>query len=288
MLDLIRVVARIAVPLIAFSVGLASRSARGARLWHQRSLLLRSLLAVLVLVPLAAYLMTRGLDLQPPLIGGLLVSAISIGPVAAMRKSRKVGGEASYALGLNVVLLVLSIVYVPLAVAGFAALYGRALWIPPVEVAKVIGPLQFAPLILGILFGRLAPKLAARVERPVTIVANGIFAGLVAVVLIGAAKPILGIGVGGLLAVASLAVVAVVLGHLLGGPEEENRIVLAAFTTLRFPALALLLANAAGPRVAPIVMAYVVLSTLVVVVYVFLEKAARRARASRHPLTTHG
>jgi BASS family bile acid:Na+ symporter len=101
--------------------------------------------------------------------------------------------------------------------------------------------------------------------------------------VIAAARPILGLGVQGLLPVAALAVAGVIIGHLLGGPEHDTRVVLAAFATLRYPALALLVAGIApgGRAVIPVILAYTIVSAIVVALYLALERTAvRRARPS--------
>src|SRR4051794_29062095 len=93
MIGLIRAVAHVAVPLVAFAVGLSAASLEVTWLWRRPARLLRSLLAVLILVPAAAVLLVKAVALPPEVGAGLLIMAVSAGPVAALRKARAGGGE---------------------------------------------------------------------------------------------------------------------------------------------------------------------------------------------------
>ena len=63
---------------------------------------------------------------------------------------------------------------------------------------------------------------------------------------------------------------ALAVGHLLGGPEPATRTAVAITSAARNPGLALLVAavNAAPPGIKAAVLAYLVISVLVVVPYV--------------------
>jgi BASS family bile acid:Na+ symporter len=280
LLTLIKTVARIAVPLLAFASGLQTARAELRWLYRRPALLLRSLLAVLLLVPAAALLLVTALRLPYPVPQGLLIISIAIGPVAALTTSKKRGGEESYALGLDALLLVLSVVFVPAAAAVLGALFGRTVRLKLGEVAKVVGVLQLLPLLAGVAVRRFWPRVADRLQRPVSLVATVLFVGLVVVVLALLARPMVAIGARGLLATGTLAVAAVLIGHLLAGPDVRHRQVLAAFCALRFPALALLLAAVAGPgpKVVPVVLAYVLASTLAVGISALAEQAIGHRR----------
>jgi bile acid:Na+ symporter, BASS family len=280
MVGAIRTLAHVAVPLLAFAVGLSAATAEVTWLWRRPALLLRSLLAVLVLVPAAAIILVRLLPLPPGVGAGLLIVAISIGPVAALKKAKGGGGHESYALGLDLTLLAVSIVFVPAAAAIIGAAFGRAVAVNVGEVARLVLPLQLLPLAIGIAVARLGPHVAARITRPVTMAANVGFAVLVLVVLLALGKPMLTLGTRGFVVAVALAAAAVAIGHFLGGPEERSRLTLASFGAMRFPALAILLAAAhpARQRVLLEVLAYLIVSALVVSLY----GVAMRSLAGRH------
>jgi hypothetical protein len=88
------------------------------------------------------------------------------------------------------------------------------------------------------------------------------------------------VGAGAWVTSALVAGVAVVIGHALGGPGPETRSVLAAHSTIRFPPLALLIAAAAGAeqRLLPVVLVYVIASSIAVAVYAAARKALQHRR----------
>jgi BASS family bile acid:Na+ symporter len=254
-------IAFVAVAGVAFAVGLEaarppSRKDLGA--------IARGLLATLVGVPLIAVFIVATMGLPDPVRAGLLIIAISIGPVAALKISARKGGARSDAVVLNLTLMCLSLVYVPLAAYVLSHAFGRDIVVPVASVAKVMLPRQLIPLALGLAVAWFAPELKARIARPVSIAANVIFGLLALAVIVVLLKPMLALGGHALWGVVVLAIGAAALGRALGGRDPAMRGMLAAFSTLRFPALALSLAQltAEPKRVLPVVGAYVVASLL--------------------------
>jgi BASS family bile acid:Na+ symporter len=278
LIPLIGPLAHVAVWLVAFAVGLAASQRSVVRLWHDRPLLARSLLATLLVVPLATIALARVLPLSADVRGGLVVMVLSIGPVAAIKQSRARGGDASYALALSELLLVISIVYVPLAVAILGALFRREIHIGAGQVALAVLERQLLPLAAGLLLARYAAPLTARLVGPATLLGNVLLGLLAAVVVVAGAGRMVALGVPALLAIALVAAVAVALGHLLGGPAPETRMVLATFSALRFPVLALLLAKAipGGQRMIPVMLAYLLASVLLLAVYGAVTRGVTR------------
>jgi BASS family bile acid:Na+ symporter len=88
---------------------------------------------------------------------------------------------------------------------------------------------------------------------------------------------------------AAVAVGAVLIGHLLGGPDPESRGVVAAASAMRFPALALVLAAALprGHLVIPVVIVYVVVAFIATTVY-GLIMARRHAKDDTTPVVPIG
>jgi BASS family bile acid:Na+ symporter len=279
---LVRVLARIAVPLVAFAVGIDAAPADVAWLWRRPGLLLRSLFVLFLAVPIVAVVLARVLPLAPAVWVGLVISALSVGPVAALRRARAFDADDNYALSLNVTLLLAGIPFLPLAFALVGALFGHRVSIGVGSIAGVILLLQLLPLVLGLAVARRWPTLAGRLRKPVTWVGNGLLLVVVLVALVVLARPMLQIGGTGFLAMGLLALASVALGHLFGGPDDGSRLVLASFGALRFPALSLLLASTIreGRRVVPVVLAYFLVTVLVLALYrvVLRGVSARRSR----------
>jgi hypothetical protein len=77
----------------------------------------------------------------------------------------------------------------------------------------------------------------------------------------------------------------IVLGHLAGGADPDSRRMLVAFSAVRFPALALLLASVArrGRELIPVILVYVL--TSVILVGIYSAAMSRRERRHRPPLS---
>src|SRR5262245_20203708 len=108
----------IAVPLASFVTGV--RSSDPLWLWKRPRLLARSLLAILVMVPIAEVVLAEALLRESPIIrSGIVISILSIGvgPPQMMRRSSGKREYMRYEIGLNVSLMLAAVFYLPLAVA---------------------------------------------------------------------------------------------------------------------------------------------------------------------------
>jgi len=83
------------------------------------------------------------------------------------------------------------------------------------------------------------------------------------------------VGDGTLLVIVTFTVGALIMGHWLGGPERDNRTVLALSTASRHPGIAIAIATANFPDeklVMPAVLLFVLVSALVALPYVKLSR----------------
>jgi bile acid:Na+ symporter, BASS family len=281
----------ILIPLAAFTTGLrAPRSDQGRlRLWRRPGQLARDLLAILVLVPLWAILLVSILPVSPMVRGGILVAvlAVGIGPAAGMKRMGAAVPNAPEALDLNVIVLLLSLLFVPIAFAAVAALFHRDLDVSVGAVAKVVVGRALLPLVLGLGAARLFPRAAAAAGPVIGLILNLVLL-LVIVLAVAATWKLLAEvgGVGWLVAVAA-AGGAVIIGHLLGGPDPGSRGVVAAAASMRFPALALVLAHAMpqGRRVIPVVLVYVIVAFVLMTVYGAVVARRQKREANVAPIS---
>jgi BASS family bile acid:Na+ symporter len=96
---------------------------------------------------------------------------------------------------------------------------------------------------------------------------------------------------GTLTAIAVLALLGIAVGHFLGGPEEDDRTVLAFATVSRHPGVAIAVANLTDQPLAPIgVLLAVIVSEIAAVPYKRWRKRLRTAgpaAAGRQPTGAH-
>jgi BASS family bile acid:Na+ symporter len=222
--------------------------------------------------------------LAPAVKIAVVALALSPVPPALPRKALKSGGTGSYAIGLVVSAALLSLVLIP----GWLELLGSYFHfevhlaldkIIPIVLEKII-----VPLVAGTLVVRFAPKLAQRIVKPVFIVA--------AVLLIGAVLPVLFIswhamwamiGNGVLIAMVLFALAGIVLGHFLGGPNADNRSVLALATSARHPGIAMAIAVLNFPRqksaVLIVILFHLIVTAIIAIPYMKWRKRHHAALA---------
>jgi bile acid:Na+ symporter, BASS family len=284
--EVVKLLVGVAVPLAALATGL--RAARVDPLWLERrpGLLLRALFTILVLVPVGAVLFLEAIRAAPVVKAGLTIAvvAIGIGPPAAFKRSAKHEQAIAFEIGLNVVLLMLAIVYLPAVVAVHGMIFHHHLRLEPGAVARVVLTRALGPLLIGALTAKLAPRAVAPIARYAGIFVQAALLLVVGVALIASAPALIHLGAHAWLTCAALGAGEILVGHVTGGPGLETRRVLAAFSAMRFPALALLLAAVAprGKEFIPVILAYVITSFALLAVYDGLISARER----RRPLTT--
>jgi BASS family bile acid:Na+ symporter len=240
----------------------------------------RSLISIYGIMPVVAIAMARLFDFRPTVEIALV--ALSIAPVPPLLPQReaKAGGQQSYALGLMALLAVLSIVLIPLALALIAVLSGRQLAMSPGQIAGIVIKAVVLPLAAGMLLRAVAPSTADRLVRPVALAATVLLA-LAGLVLLNAVAPGMWriVGGGTLVAMILFLTIGLTVGHLMGGPDVDDRAVLAFSTACRHPAIALSIAatNFPDQRFAATIVLYLILGVIVGIPYTMWLK--RQARA---------
>jgi BASS family bile acid:Na+ symporter len=281
---LFRVLLAVLIPLASFVTGLAARSAGRKRLWQRPAALAWALLAVMVAVPLLVIVLVKLAPLSPMVGGGLLIATLSIGigPMAGVKRMSGENPAANDALDLNLVVLLLSLFVVPVAFTAVAALFKVDVHLGVGPVAKVVLGRSLVPLLIGLGVARFWPRLAANWSPTLAKIVNLTLLAILLVALVALRDKLAAVGGVGWLAAAAAALGAVVIGHLLGGPDPVTRGVVAVASVMRFPALALTLASALpeGKRFMPEVLVYALVAFAAMTVYGLLtgRKERRRGR----------
>ena len=277
-----------AVSIIIFAVGLDSTPADATWLLRRPALLLRSLLAMYVLVPLAAVVLVKSLTLAPGVEIGLLVLAVSAGAPLLPRKLMGIG-DGGYTFSLVVISSVLAIVIVPAWLALLGPQFGAPPALEPATVAWVLAKSFFLPLAAGMLVRWWFPAFAARVASRAIGIA-GIVLMLGAVILLTLQwEIVLHIKWAGVLTLAALIVMALAIGHVFGGPTEDDRTALAIACATRHIGVAVMVAaSLPGPRTVVILAVYIMTSLVISLPYLRWRRAmAARARIPEPAGSTH-
>ena len=196
----------------------------------------RSLIAMLVVMPVIAIILARNFDFPRNVEIALVTLAISPAPPLLPNRERSAGALISYGLGLIVTIGLLSIVLVPLSMALIGWIFGVPLGVSPAAVAPVMLMMLVGPIALGVAVRRWRPDLAARIAGPITTVALVLLL-IPSLLMLIASAPIVWrlVGNGTVLALSLFVAIGLAVGHLFGGPDPEHAAVLALSTACRHP-----------------------------------------------------
>jgi BASS family bile acid:Na+ symporter len=263
-------IAAAAIFAVMFDLGLQIAAREYEWAWRHLRLLVKGLFAVLVAVPAMAVIVTDAFDLPRVAMVGIVLMALSPGAPVGLRRSLEAGGEAGFAPALQIAVAGLAIVSMPLSIAALNEYYAGQAVISPRELARQVFLAQLLPLGLGMLARHLLPGLSARAGRWVSRAATALLLALVALALVTFFPVVIEAGPRAALCVALITVLALGVGQALGGPDPQTRTAVAISSAMRNPGLALLVAsvNHAPAAVISTVLAYLVISALVVLPYV--------------------
>ena len=268
---IILLVLKISIILSLLAIGLKSTFADAAFLFRKPGHLARAILAMYVIMPIVALLIAYSFNLNPVVKIALVVLSVSPIPPILPNKMFKAGGKEDYTIGLLADTSLLAIIFIPLILAVFQQLIKIPLRMTAASVASQVLSTLIVPLLVGIAIRTFLPNVAERIAKPLSLVATVLLILGFLPVLFGSLRAILSlIGDGTLIGLAAFALIGIIVGHFLGGPETENRPVLALATSSRHPAIAIAIANANFPDqklVAPAVLLYLILSIVLAVPY---------------------
>jgi len=207
--------------------------------------------------------------------------AIAPGVPFVLASVRKRGGSLGFAIALEVLLPLISIVTVPLTAAlVLPAAVGE---IPVGQFVKTLVIFQLVPILVGIIVGYRATGLAEKLARPLQLVFFIAAIALIAIVFPKLVESVATVyGSHGMLAMLCLVLLSLAVGWAFGGPARENRRVLAIGSTLRNIGLCALIAttNFREVQVISAVMCYFIIQFVVVTVTgVYFARTAESAAA---------
>jgi bile acid:Na+ symporter, BASS family len=258
---------KLAVGALILAIGMGSTLSDMTYLWRRPGLLLRSLLAMYVLVPLVAFLLVKTLPLAAGVEAALLVLAMSAGAPLLPRKLGALGSDA-YVFSLVVTSSLLAIVVVPAWVALLARHFGVVMELSSADVAAVIAKAFLLPLAVGMVIRGLLPKFSEWFADRLLAIAGVVLTVAGVVLLVTQWQLFLAVRWEGMTTLVGLMLIALAIGHALGGPHPDDRTALAIACATRHIGIAVLVATAfRGPRTMVMIAAYIVASALVSIPY---------------------
>jgi BASS family bile acid:Na+ symporter len=208
-------------------------------------LVILALLANFLLVPLLAYAITLVIPLEQSLQIGLIVLATAAGAPFLPKLVQGAKGDIAFGVGLMVLLMVGTIIYVPIVLPMLL----QGVSVNPWDIAQSLIVTMLIPFTIGLLMKSHSQESAAH-WAPVMSKISGLAIMIMLVVGLGLkAKNILGlIGSGGLLALLIFIAGCLLIGLLLGGRNLKVRSVMGLGTAQRNVAAAIVVASQNFPE----------------------------------------
>lgn len=232
-------------------------------------LVLLALLANFVLVPLLAYLITLVVPMDQSLKIGLIILATAAGAPFLPKLVQGAKGDIAFGVGLMVLLMVVTIIYLPLVLP----LLLQGVTINPWDIAQSLIVLMLIPLAIGLMVRSHSADSAARYQ-PVMNKISSVAMLVLMVVAVGLnAANILGLlGSGGILALILFILGSLLIGYFLGGRDPGTRSVMGLGTAQRNVSAAIVVAAQNFPGSNTLVFVLVA----AIVMLLILLPAARR------------
>jgi len=220
-----------------------------------------ALLLNFVLMPLAALLIARLLRLDQPLGVALLLLGTAGGAPFLPLLARIAKGNLAFAVGLMVLLMVVTVGYMPLVLP----LLLEGVSVDPLKIGRSLVLLMLLPLAIGLLVKARLNAVAARVQPSLNRVSTLTLALLIVLLLATNIQNVLSLfGTRGVLASILFIVLASGIGWIMGGQGSDTRGVLALGSAQRNIAAALVVGgqNFEDPRVVVMVVVVAIVGLL--------------------------
>lgn len=250
------------------SLGVTLRLEQILLLWQRPGLLNRSILAIVVVVPMLVVLVVFSFQLPQEVKIGLVLTAIAPGTSLTLYLPKHNRAQ-SYAIALQATVSLLAVITVPLTIAILQEFFPPEAQISPLTVVQQLAVAQFLPLIVGMTVRYCWSDFADNLETLIGQAANVLLCILILWVLAQQLDAVLQIGLFPLIVIGTLALLSLWIGHFLGGRESSTRVTLAITTATHSTALALFVAilNLPHLSVLPAISAYVLVSSALTIAY---------------------
>lgn len=272
---------KVSIGLAVFSLGLNASLRKALFLFRRPDDLANALVSMYAVMPAVAVAAALVFDLPTVVKVALVACSISPIPPILPSKAIRAGEDDSYAIGLLVAGSVLSIVLVPVALELFQVIFDMPLQMTPAMVGAIVLQTVLVPLAAGIAVHFVAPWFALRAAGPIATLASALLVfALIPVLLLRSEELVSLMGAGALTALALFAGAGLVVGHALGGPSNEDRRVLALYTSARHPGLAVAIVQTNFPDqqlVLSAVLLAMLVSALIALPYASWAKRQRTA-----------
>ncbi len=240
----------ISVSLAATIFAYSTHASKKDFLWFrsEQRLLLISLLSIFALTPMVAIAVIFWID--PPLVVRVAIASMSVSIIPPLLPWKQIQNEGGrhYAIGLTLIVAILAIGVVPASVDLLGKVSHHPYDVAPGEIAQYVFVIVVLPTMLGMAFACRWKDLAERISIPLAKIAGiGTLIAICIVLLSAIGDMPEVIGTRTILAMLAFNLIALGIGHLLGGPDPDRAVVLGLTSASRHPAVAISIASVAFP-----------------------------------------
>jgi len=195
-----------------------------------KNLILKSMAANFILVPLLAFIILQLIPLQQGLAIGLILMATAAGSPFMLKLVQFMGADIKFAVGLMLILSLVTLVYMPLVLSIFLP----GVSVNHLSIAGSLVVLIFLPLIGGTLVKSRYNEIAKTIKPTFNQISN-IFIFVVVILYLGLNyQEFMSVfGTGALIVSLLFVFLSFIVGYVLGGPSENTKPVLGLGTAMR-------------------------------------------------------
>lgn len=206
-----------------------------------KKLILKSLFANFILVPVLTFIILQLIPLQPGLAIGLVLMAAGAGSPFMLKLVQFMKADMAFAVGLMLILSVVTLIYMPLILSFLLPHVS----VNPKSIAVSLLVLIFLPLIIGTAIKWRYTNIAEAIKPTFNQISNIFIVIVVILYLVLNYQDFLTVfGTGALIAAVIFVLAAFLIGYILGGPSKNKKVVLGLGTAIRNSSAAFVVAVA--------------------------------------------
>ena len=228
------------------SIGLKATAIELVSAFRDRSLMLRSLVVNLIVVPLLGFLLVKIVPMSQDAKVGILLLAAAPGGLNAIQFTSKTKSALCYAASLLFILTLLSVLLSP-AIAAFLLPADASITLPYGKVIRFLLLYILLPLVIGFAVHRISKKYADFLSKPTALIGTVFFVVVVIRLLALRKQSMATLSKTELAAMIGFIIITMIIGWLFGGPSKETRRILATTTSMRNAALCFVIATNGFP-----------------------------------------
>ena len=268
--NIIKICLPLSLMAVMFTQGLELKLSELLAIFKERPLvMLRSLVVVLVLVPIAALAIILLFKPSPATVIGLSILAASPAAPFQLRNIHKNVGSLVYLHSLHLSLALLSIITVPAVLYLLAEALDFQAEVSVFQVGKTVAQALLLPVVVGMVFGAVFPKAADRIGPTLGRIAEIGLLVMVVLVLIKTSSLLLKMDAWSYVVMTIFIIVNFSLGHVLGPRDAQERTTLAMESGARNFGLAMTIGvlNFSAERALAVLIPYIILFGVISTLY---------------------